>query len=76
MPMRSPSSRQAAMSSSDRQGNVDQLRISKVRDTMNQNSKNWLALNASGLTWLVLTLGIMAFAGVLAAWSVQPHAIQ
>jgi hypothetical protein len=43
---------------------------------MNQNSKNWLALNASGLTWLVLTLGIMAFAGMLVAWSLQPHAVQ
>ena len=43
---------------------------------MYQNSKNWLALNASGLTWLVLTLGIMAFAGVLAAWSFQPHDLQ
>ena len=76
MPMRSPGRARRQCSSLEKQGNVDQLRISKVRDTMNQNSKNWLALNASGLTWLALTLGIMAFAVVLAAWSVQPHTIQ
>ena len=73
--MHSLGARRASISSV-RQGNVDQPKISKVRDTMNQSSKNWLALNASGSKWLALTLGIMAFAVVLAAWSVQPHTIQ
>jgi hypothetical protein len=57
-------------------GSSTSLELRKDRNNMNQNSKNWLALNASGLTWLAVTLGIMAFAVVLAAWSVQPHAIQ
>jgi hypothetical protein len=73
--MHSLGARRASISSV-RQGNVDQPKISKVRDTMNQNSRNWLALNASGLIWVALTLGIMALAVVLAVWSVQPHAIQ
>jgi hypothetical protein len=30
-----------------------------------EDSKNWLALNASGLAWLALTFGIMVFAGAL-----------
>jgi hypothetical protein len=34
-----------------------------------EDSKNWLALNASGLAWLALTFGIMVFAGALGTWS-------
>lgn len=43
---------------------------------MDRNSKNWLALNASALIWLVMILGLAVFAGLQLVSSLQPHAVQ